>query len=177
MALVRLFRREPESETQNPIHFDGRLTGLLKDDHRRLIRQLQQLRKLVSRGQYRALPAKLDEFRSLLQTHLMTENVRLYGYLSYALGPYSNDARRAADFRREMYTLGHAVMTFVRRYHETEISAETAGVFGKELTDLAVLLVRRIRREETELFPLYRPPHAQTRRAEGTVTPLWAARG
>ena len=176
MALVRLFRREPESDTQNPIHYDTRLTGLLKDDHRQLIRHLQQLRKALARGQYQALPAKLDEFRSLLQTHLMTENVRLYGYLSYALGAHSNDARRAADFRREMYTLGHAVMTFVRRYHETEVRADNAGVFGKELTDLAVLLVRRFRREETELFPLYQPPQAQTRRAEAAVIPLWASR-
>lgn len=170
MAMVRLFRREPEAEASNPIQFDPALVNLLKRDHRRLIRQLQQLRKSVVDGAYAKLPEQLAEFRSLLQTHLMTENVRLYGYLSYSLGTYSEDARRAAEFRREMYSLGHVAMTFVRRYLENPVDARQSPVFAEELMDLSVLLIRRIRREEGTLFPMY-VPESGTRKS-ASVTPL-----
>lgn len=158
MALLHLFRREAGTAEQNPISYDQGLLELLRQDHRRLIRQVQELQKLHAQGQHKQIRNKLSEFRSLLQTHLMTENVRLYGYLTYHLGAHSEDARRAGDFRREMYGLGHQVMTFVKCYHDAGVTQENAAQFGKELAELGVLLVRRIRREETDLFPLYGAP-------------------
>lgn len=158
MTLLHLFRRDSSAQDErSPISYDRDLIDLLRQDHRRLIRQLQDLQKLGGRHQYKDILARLGEFRSLLQTHLMTENVRLYGYLAYVLDTYGDDARRAGEFRREMYGLGHNIMVFIKTYLEAGVTKDNISSFRKDLAEVGATLVRRIRREENDLFALYTP--------------------
>ncbi|MHB1951390.1 MAG: hemerythrin domain-containing protein [Acidiferrobacteraceae bacterium] len=168
MTLLHLFRRDPSAQDErSPISYDRDLIDLLRQDHRRLIRQLQDLQKLSGRYQYKDILTRLAEFRSLLQTHLMTENVRLYGYLAYALDTYGEDARRVGEFRREMYGLGHNIMAFVKKYMDAGVNKENIAEFRKELAEVGATLVRRIRREENDLFALYGPTAAGSRNFAG----------
>ncbi|MHB1514313.1 MAG: hemerythrin domain-containing protein [Acidiferrobacteraceae bacterium] len=172
MTLLHLFRRDPSAQDErSPISYDRDLIELLRQDHRRLIRQLQDLQKLGARHQFKDTLNRLNEFRSLLQTHLMTENVRLYGYLAYALEAYGDDARHAAEFRREMYGLGHNIMVFIKKYLETGVTKDNISQFRKELAEVGATLVRRIRREENDLFPLYEPSSGTRTAHSGARSP------
>lgn len=72
--------RAAASETVAPgtaIHFHPELVGKLQQDHQALLRLYTQTQTAARRGDVVQAAAHLEEFRILLQSHLLTENVRL----------------------------------------------------------------------------------------------------
>lgn len=166
MALLDLFSKKEEKPAVphatapgTSIGFDPGLVERLKGDHRRLLDIYKHVHTALGRGDFPAVRRHLGEFRSALQDHLLTENVKFYVYVSRQLASDESSSRIINDFRSEMQGIGRVVMDFLRKYTETELDAGAAATFKAELEQIGAALVQRIQREEGTLYPLYLPAY------------------
>ena len=89
--------------------------------------------------------------------HVLDENRNLYGYLEDRAAGRPDDAELVRGFRSEMNAIARAVANFIRKYRSLGVQETTAQEFLVELRQVGLLLLKRIEREERELYPLYRP--------------------
>ncbi|MDD3447675.1 MAG: hemerythrin domain-containing protein [Gammaproteobacteria bacterium] len=141
------------------IRYHPELIGQLIDDHHKLLEIHGGIRDLFSAGDYRAVSRRLDEFRVALQGHLLTENVRLYIYLERCLAGDEVNYDLIRGFRREMDGIGRTAMNFLRKYEAIGVDRELATAFSNDLDAVGAVLVERIQREESVLYPLYMPQY------------------
>jgi tRNA/tmRNA/rRNA uracil-C5-methylase (TrmA/RlmC/RlmD family) len=139
------------------IYFDGRLIDQLKGDHRQLMQLMQSIQEGVQERDFEAIRDLMGEFRTTLQAHLLTENVKLYVYLSRQLANNRVNIETVNTFRAEMRGIGRKVMDFLRRFADVTLTEEQVSGFSLELESVRDTLVRRIKREEAGLYPLYLP--------------------
>lgn len=137
------------------IHYHPELIGKLTSDHQALLKLFGQTSEAAGRGEVAAAALHLEEFRIALQSHLLTENIRLYVYLEHALAGDAQSHALIHDFRHEMDGIGKVVVGFLSKYRDLAAHPELAGEFSKELAAVGKVLVQRIRREEETLYPLY----------------------
>ena len=108
-------------------------------------------------GDYEEVAKKLVHFRSSLQAHLLTENVRLYIYLSHRLANDEINSELIHEFRREMDAIARVAMNFLKKYDTIGVDKELAGAFAKDFATIGQVLTERIEKEERVLYPLYLP--------------------
>ena len=108
-------------------------------------------------GDYEEVAKKLVHFRSSLQAHLLTENVRLYIYLSHSLANDEINSELIHEFRREMDAIARVAMNFLKKYDTIGVDKELAGAFAKDFATIGQVLTERIEKEERVLYPLYLP--------------------
>ena len=60
-------------------------------------------------------------------------------------------------FRSEMNAIARAVANFIKTYRRLGVDQATLADFLVELRQVGLLLLKRIEREEKELYTLYRP--------------------
>lgn len=137
------------------IHFHPDLIGKLTGDHQLLLQLFGETRAAAVRGDAAAAAARLEEFRVALQSHLLTENIRLYVYLEHALAGDEQSGRLIHEFRHEMDEIGKVLVGFLGKYRQLAAQPEQAAAFAAELDGIGKVLVERIRREEGTLYPLY----------------------
>lgn len=137
------------------IHFHPELVGKLQQDHQALLRIYTQTQAAARRGDVVQAAHHLEEFRILLQSHLLTENVRLYVYLEHALAKDAPSHQLIRSFRHEMDDIGKAVVEFLTDYRDLAQHPEFAQQFSQALDGIGKVLAERIRREEETLYPLY----------------------
>jgi hypothetical protein len=139
------------------IHHDPRLIEGFKVDHRLLLEIFGDIDAARRGGDLPTVQARLDQFRMVLQDHLLKENVRLYVYLEHVLksDPVSHELMH--DFRHEMDAIGRAVVGFLGKYRQIGAHPELAAEFATDLGGIGAALVARIRREEDILYPMYAP--------------------
>ncbi|MBI2307277.1 MAG: hemerythrin domain-containing protein [Rhodocyclales bacterium] len=148
----------PAQESAAPgtgIHYHPDLIGKLTADHQVLLKLFSETSVAAVRGDVVAAAARLEEFRVALQSHLLTENIRLYVYLQHALVDDAASRALIHEFRHEMDGIGRAVVDFLGKYRDLAAHPERATEFGEELAGVGKVLVERIRREEATLYPLY----------------------
>lgn len=133
------------------------LIGQLKADHRKMLDLYGQISAAFEAENYARVSAKLDEFRSGLLGHLLTENLRLYIYLERSLAGDEINSDLIRGFRREMDGIGKATMNFLKKYEAIGVDKELAPAFAKDLSAVGKVLVERIEKEEQTLYPLYMP--------------------
>ncbi len=149
---------QPPAEHAAPgtnIRYHPELIGKLTDDHQLLLKLFGETSKAAAEGDVVAAAARLEEFRVALQSHLLTENIRLYVYLEHALAEDKQSHALIHDFRHEMDSIGRAVVNFLGKYRDLAAHPERAGEFSAELAGVGKVLVERIQREEATLYPLY----------------------
>lgn len=139
------------------IYYDARLVDQLKGDHRQLIQLMQSIQEAVQDKDFETIRDLLGEFRTTLQAHLLTENVKLYVYLSRQLANNPVIIETVNEFRHEMRGIGRKVMDFLRRFADKTMAEDQLPGFSAELESVRGTLVRRIKREEAGLYPLYLP--------------------
>lgn len=137
------------------IYYDPGLISHLKSDHRKMLETFKKVQNALALEDFRGVQQNLGEFRAMLQEHLLTENVRLYVYLSKQLANDEVNFEIINGFRREMQEIGRVVMDFVRRYTGTQIDGSAAPKLKTELEQIGQALVARMQREEGSLYPLY----------------------
>lgn len=152
--------KPPVAATENvapgtAIHFHPELVGKLQQDHQALLRLYTQTQTAARRGDVVQAARHLEEFRILLQSHLLTENVRLYVYLEHALAKDGSSRQLIRSFRHEMDDIGKAVVAFLNDYRDLARHPEFAQQFSEALEGIGKVLAERIRREEETLYPLY----------------------
>lgn len=173
----KLFRRHgaeavaasatPASNTATPaagkaapgtaIHYHPELIDRLKADHRVLLELFGQIRQAFGAGRPADAAVLLNRFRSALQDHLLVESVRLYVYLEHRLRADPASFRLIHDFRHEMDGIGKAATAFLSKYARLADEAALQTTFLAELDAVGQVLVERIQREESVLYPMYEP--------------------
>ena len=139
------------------INFHPELVPQLKKDHQNLLNLYGQIKAAFDKGDYVQVSRKLDDFRTGLQGHLLTENVRLYIYLERSLAGDETNGELMRGFRREMDGIGRTVLNFLRKYEAIGVDHELAKAFERDFAVIGQVLGERIQREENVLYPLYLP--------------------
>lgn len=141
------------------IRYAPELIDKLQDDHQLLLQIFGQINTAFSASDYKLVTKRLKEFKTALMDHLLTENVRLYIYLSRSFATDDVNSDLVQGFRTEMNGIAKAVMTFLTRYETIGVDETLAETFSKDLKDIGEALVARIDREENTLYPLYMPSY------------------
>lgn len=139
------------------IHYHADLIDRLKSEHRVLLELFGRIKLSYSAGKHDEAAALLGRFRTALQDHLLVENVRLYVYLEHLLREDTASSGLIHDFRHEMDGIGKSVLAFLSKYGRLGQDPELQHSFGAELDAVGRVLVERIQREESVLYPMYEP--------------------
>ena len=145
------------SRDHSRFNFSPSLVAGLKGEHSELLRQHAELARLAAAGSYTGIPAALAAFRSKFDLHVLSENLHFYGFVEEKARGRPDDAEMIRGFRSEMNAIARAVVNFVKKYRSDGVSAQTAPDFLVEVRQIGALLLKRIEREEKELYVLYRP--------------------
>lgn len=128
-------------------------------DHQKLLQIFSAIGSAFSAGDLATTVRRLDDFRGAIQAHLLAENVRLYIYLEHALAQDAASHALIHEFRHEMDGIGKAVLAFLGKYRQLDTQGDLAASFGDDLSAVGKVLVERIQREESTLYPLYLPAY------------------
>ena len=143
------------AKTDGGIPYDSQLITMLKQDHVQLVNQFTSLMPLLRNHDIRAFRSRLQAFKTEFQGHIIKENVKFYVYLEQSLAKDETNLELIRDFRREMNSISRAVVHFCNRYQDDPMSPLTIQKFAQESNEIAEALLRRIEREERDLYPLY----------------------
>lgn len=137
------------------IRYEPELIPKLKNDHASLLTIWGNMAKALDKGDAKTISGLLSKFKSALNNHLLTENVKLYVYLTQHLAddPYNSEIIK--EFRSEMNTIGRTVTTFLRTYTSRPIKDCELDEFRTQFEAIGEALVDRIEREENTLYELY----------------------
>ncbi len=141
------------------IRYHPELVEQLKSDHQTLLGIYGEIQAAFDAGDYARVSEKLDAFRTGLQGHLLTENVRLYIYLDRCLASDETNSELIRGFRREMDGIAKVAMNFLKKYEAIGVDKELAGAFAKDFATIGQVLGERIQKEEQVLYPLYMPQY------------------
>ena len=144
-----------QSAPGTQITYSADLIPQLKADHQQLLELFGAIKQAFAGRDLPAIARFLDEFRSKIQAHLLTENIRFYIYLEHSLAQDMESSALVHSFRQEMDTIGRAVLGFLNKYGDIGTRPDMAIPFGNDLEAVGKVLVDRIRREEETLYPLY----------------------
>ena len=148
--------RENVKERQDgAIRFDPELIGKLKNDHQELFRIYADLVASKDKDDFGAVAQLLHDFKLMLQTHLMVENVRFYVYLQQQFAEDAAVAGFISEVRKEMDGIAHAAVRFVNTYTVPSYTPELKASFAGELSAIGNVLVKRVSMEESRLYTLY----------------------
>ena len=141
------------------ISHDADLILSLKEDHQKLLKTFQSISAASFAGELGKVQSLLGQFQTLIQDHLLKENVRLYVYLEHQLANDPVSHQMMHGFRHEMDGIGRVVVGFLEKYKTISQHPELAESFSTDLRGIGEALVARIKREEDILYPMYSAPH------------------
>lgn len=134
---------------------DVMLVNALKADHRKLLEIHERIGRLMAERRFVEMPAQLVALRTRFETHVLTENVRLYAFLEHL---FQGDARRLeqlAEYRAETNAVLLAILKFVKHHRRTTFDESRLLSFADEHRKLGSMLARHAAREEHGLYRLY----------------------
>jgi len=156
-AISNPAKSKARSDEKFQIAFHETLIEELKQDHQSILKLYAQINMAINNDQWEKVPGALGKFRRKLTDHLLCEGVKLYGYLQK--GAQENHATyvQFRNFRNEMAHIGRAAFHFIDRFAEPDVfaQAEMRAAFATEFKVIGDVLADRIRREESQLYPLY----------------------
>jgi len=151
--------QEKEVIPGTTLTYDKTLVIQLHNDHKALLVLYSKIGKYLEKEDYPNIQSHLAQFATLLRTHLLLENLKLYVYLTKALAHDAENLELMIGMRKEMGHIGRTVNQFLTRYTETlPWTPEKTQSFAGEFKHIGKILVERISREEQRLYTLYMPP-------------------
>lgn len=145
-------------EATDGIGYDPKLIHTLLAHHAQLGRTWASIRERAEAGDHAAIPPLLQRFRTSLQGHILTENVRFYVYLEKSLADDAGSTETMREFRQSMNGIARQVVAFNNKWEKGDLA--TAGVrkaFLDDYASVSSLLEQRFDSEEQNLYPLYQP--------------------
>jgi hypothetical protein len=139
------------------IAYHPELVGEYKSTHRELEKLFAAIGDVVGQGDVAALSQALAAFKAELEGHVLSENVRFYGYLEQQLKGSPDNYQLVKGFHSEMSVIARQVVQFVRKWKETN-PANSLDEFLDDYRQVGEVFARRIGAEERDLYPLYQPP-------------------
>lgn len=137
--------------------YSAQLVASLLNDHVELFKLYDDMERALKAGHFDAIPNLLSAFKTRLDIHLLSENLRFYCYLEQSLVQHPEELETMQSFRREMNDIARATVNFVRKWKTVGITPATQQKFGREAAQIRALLQERMQREEAGLYPLYTP--------------------
>lgn len=140
------------------IRYHPELIKQLKADHQAVFNLYQEIKTALEQDKLESVAEKLTIFQTQLHDHLLNENVRLYAYLEACFAHDSTQHELIRGFRQEMNGIAKNARGFLKKYAELAEKPELHAHFMPELNATWGVFADRLRREEQNLYPLYRPP-------------------
>lgn len=140
------------------IRFNPRLTDQLQHEHQELLNLYIQTNSALKNFDAEGVAQGLDTMRDLLNSHLLTEKVRLFVYLDHFFAGDEVNRLLVREFRRELDQIAHVVLAFFKKYRDIGSGKRSLAGFAKEFQAIGVALNKRIEKEERVLYPLYQEP-------------------
>lgn len=153
-------KEEAHTAPGTQIHYSPDLIASLQGDHQTLLDLYGEITEAFEEKRYTDVSSMLITFRSGLNAHLLTENVRLYIYLERSLAGDETSRELIHGFRKEMDEIAKVALGFLRKYEAIGVDADLAGRFAADFATLGKVLVERIQKEENTLYPLYMPTYS-----------------
>lgn len=147
-------KQQQKTSGANISHHEGLMEEYL-DDHKELVALITSVGKAAKSGHFTEVQNKLAEFKTVLEGHLLNENVRLYAYLEQQFRNQPENLQLVKDFRKEMRGIASAVTKFIKYWREAGVTAATSDAFMQEYQTIVNVLGKRINAEEKHLYPLY----------------------
>jgi hypothetical protein len=145
------------SRDHSRFNYSPALVASLESEHAELLKLHGEVERLAAAGRYAELPAALAAFKSRFDLHTLNENLNFYGYVEEKTAGRPEDQDLVRGFRSEMNAIARAVINFVKKHRGAGVDAATVQDFLVELRQIGLLLIKRIEREEKDLYALYRP--------------------
>lgn len=143
--------------TANGVGYDGALVDTLLTHHAQLGKLFSGIKINAKAGNYDETRSLLLRFKTSLQSHILTENVRFYSYVEKTLANDSESTRTMHDFRHEMNGIARTVTGFVDKWQGREFATVTERTqFFADYAAVEKLLAQRFDNEENNLYPIYR---------------------
>lgn len=142
------------------IRYSPDLIASLQNDHQTLLGLYGEINTAFEEKRYADVSSMLTTFRSGLNAHLLTENVRLYIYLDRSLAGDATSSELIHGFRKEMDEIAKVALGFLRKYEAIGVDEDLADHFATDFATIGKVLVERIQKEESTLYPLYMPAYS-----------------
>lgn len=139
------------------ITYSAQLVPSLLSDHQELFKLYGDIEAALAAGDLDSVPRLLGTFKTKLDVHLLSENLRFYCYLEQSLEDQHEELEIMKGFRREMNDIARAAVNFVRKWQTAGVTPGSTRTFTMEAQQIKTLLEERMSREETGLYPLYQP--------------------
>lgn len=137
------------------IGYDPKLVDSLLRDHAELGRIFANIGEARKNGSFDDVRSLLVQFKTRLEAHVLTENVRFYNYLAQTLGGDPESASTMHSFRRDMNGIARSVVEFVRKYQSSKFTPEEQRQFASDYATVGGILEQRLDSEENSLYPMY----------------------
>lgn len=165
MALLNFFRKKntdtvPSTNTPaaTGISYYDNLIDELVADHEHIDVLKNRIQAEYRNKQRKQLIKSVQELKTLIQGHILKENLRLYAYLQQKLTDHPDSKHIVASFRQEMDQISRPILRFLDRFNEiSSMSENDLAQFVLDLNDTLDKVNERMAREEAVLYPLYQP--------------------
>ena len=141
------------------IHYSPELIGSLQSDHQTILALYSDIANAFKEKRYHDVSSMLEDFKSGLSAHLLTENIRLYIYLDRSLASDPTSSELIRGFRKEMDDIAKVALGFLKKYETIGVDEDLASHFATDFETIGKVLVERIKKEENTLYPLYMPSY------------------
>ena len=153
-------REEVHTAPGTQIRYSPDLINSLQGDHQTLLSLYGEINTAFDEKRYSDVSSMLTTFKSGLNAHLLTENVRLYIYLQHALVADPSSSELIHGFRKEMDEIAKVALGFLKKYETIGVDEDLAAHFATDFATIGKVLVERIEKEENTLYPLYMPTYS-----------------
>jgi len=146
---------ELKKKPSNPYNY--KLIENLETEHGALLETYKLLMRSANERDYESISGFLNEFCMSLTEHLKHEDNELYLFLdfNYSEAKFHQEQSVLKDFRSEMKNITVELESIIHQSPNIPVSDKTVEGFILEFNELGKILVDRIHREETDLYPLY----------------------
>ena len=147
----------PENKMQKEgVHFNKSLIKGLVSDHKILLTEFTEMMDSAKNDNFYEANRLLSSFGTKLMQHFQVELVELYVYLNAMEKMMTVEEKKSIKgFSDEMYEIGATVKKLINSYINHPMSAANKESFINEFNGAAGILLSRIDREESVLYPLY----------------------
>ena len=139
----------------NGIQYTPNLIESFERDHRALLHSYGRLVKTANKADFPTFQTELALFKSMLVSHLLKEAVKLYIYLRQQFKDNEAIHSLVTSYKVEMDGIGRVAMGFIDAYLTAPADVVDFAKMSTQLNEIGKVLGDRIRREESELYPLY----------------------
>jgi hemerythrin-like domain-containing protein len=135
--------------------YSPKLIPKLKKEHSALLRLYGNVQDAHNIRDEANVTVLLTDLVAALEEHISTEEAHLYTFIYKTVSPLDPKSKLIDDCRKETEVIAAGLMNLRDQCEALGAGQKLAATFKKDFEDLGALIVRRIKREEESIYPLY----------------------